>query len=1184
MYPSNLLPNSLVQQQSAQQSQQPSDHPMVPGIHNAEQSRMWQQLKQYHRSQGGGDMNQSQVNQQMAEFARNQMLSRPDQFPHQFNMNAARMGANPPFNDGQGNSNNPMMPSFSMGNNSMPSDINTRNAMMQALQHNQQNNVNRQMQQLMGGQNHQVSPSPNPVDLARMASQQHAQMGNAQPGSSQAMNPHMFSSPNMHSSPHPTAARPTAQVNTPHVGMTGQQPMPKPGLQDMNDRRLFLQQNIATVEGSLRALMHQRGQIPDNTFNSKLQQLQTDLKQKKELLHRFTQFVMSSQQTAANGSHPGANNMMNGSSQQSSVQSGQMPNGQSPQGWMSQNMLQNSNMGMNMMSNQQQQSGQQQMAHGMNGVNQQGNQILRQNAMAQRSVQPQQQVPGNMGNVVSNGNVQMPTPSIPTMAAGMDSIQVPPLDPMKFEMMYRQFCANQKQEFKLTVPVSDRSVELHQLHRQVMTANGLGNFPGNDRQPPRCGPMIAQQLRHIYQETLHSFDQTYSLSWRNRLRNLNNGAGSSGNAPYTPPQQPNIPAVNDNQANANRIPDNRQLAMLALRFGASTAEDMRAQGVPPHIINFVETKRPLMTFIRQQHERRMAQGSANGGLVPPRNMANGPTGAPMSTQAGPSAPARPPMNNGVQPGPVSLHDAQGMAAIQPPSMAGKIAATPAQSMGKAMQFITMMKNALAPNLANMNSVGVPDEQRLEYGQVLETVYKLCLDLEHKLAMFSVLVPNHQTIKKLVAIVLTVQRQRAELSKSSPKYIVNLQTLRDMHGQVTEALNKFQEEARKSSESAALRGMPQPGPSQLLTQSQPGPSTQPMPPTIPPGPPQMVTPPVNRTPSMNNAHLPQHKNQQLSISASPSLRNAPISHPTPPSTTASTAATPAAQAPTPQAGPSPQTPKSPKGKAASKPAPKRIRRPSKAALPQVAEHSTASASLKRVREEDSHANESSGTAPSSSAQPSSAPSPKKLKTEWEGPPDDALLKRKQDIENVNSEEDASAFLEKMSELIRLTAGSDPGINNDIAQTLDQILRGVGQDPSDNAISGSALQSRPIDNMGEPMSPSQVAANEEYLEFLDLSSFATGEEEDSASKPPTPELVSSSSTNPSPESSDADPATAATSMLDKTKVEEFDASIDLFNLGPLKDIDGGESAYYQADNWKWDGSMTTIEQPWAIFTST
>ena len=472
---------------------------------------------------------------------------------------------------------------------------------------------------------------------------------------------------------------------------------------------------------------------------------------------------------------------------------------------------------------------------------------------------------------------------------------------------------------------------------------------------------------------------------------------------------------------------------------------------------------------------------------------------------------------------------------------------------------------------------------LEYAQVLENVYKLCLDLEHKLPMFSVLGSNPQTINQLVAIVLTVQRQRSELSKSSPKYIVNLGSLRDMLGQVTDALTKFQEEARKSTENTALRNIPQPNLSQPPAHQQPTSSTQPIPPTIPPVPPPQQMPLTIRTPSLNHPQPPHPKiSAQPTVIASPSLRNAAVSHPTPTSTPASAAVTPATQAHTPQTGASPQTPKSPKGKAASKPAPKRARRPSKATLPSTAE--IPASGVKRVRDEDTVDHENPGVTSLTSTQPSSAPSPKKLKADWDGPPDEALVKRKQDIESIKTEEDASAFLEKMSELIRLTAGSDPDINNDIAQTLDQILRGVGQDSSSSAISASALQSRSVDIIGEPTSPSHVPASEEYLQFLDLSSFATGDEEDNASKPPTPDLVSSSSTNPSPESSDADPAAAAISMLDKANAEDIDGSIDILNLGPLRDIDGGESAYYQSDSWRWDGPMTTMDQPWAMFTST
>jgi len=65
------------------------------------------------------------------------------------------------------------------------------------------------------------------------------------------------------------------------------------------------------------------------------------------------------------------------------------------------------------------------------------------------------------------------------------------------------------------------------------------------------------------------------------------------------------------------------------------------------------------------------------------------------------------------------------------------------------------------------------------------------------------------------------------------------------------------------------------------------------------------------------------------------------------------------------------------------------------------------------------------------------------------------------------------------------------------------------------------------------------------------------------PPTTDLVSSSSTNPSPESG-----------------SEF---TDPLRLGTLKEVDGGESTYFHPSEWKWDNPMPMLEQPWAIFTS-
>jgi hypothetical protein len=218
--------------------------------------------------------------------------------------------------------------------------------------------------------------------------------------------------------------------------------------------------------------------------------------------------------------------------------------------------------------------------------------------------------------------------------------------------------------------------------------------------------------------------------------------------------------------------------------------------------------------------------------------------------------------------------------------------------------------------------------------------------------------------------------------------------------------------------------------------------------------------------------------------------------------------------------------------------------------------------------------------------SNAPSPKKVKTEWEGEPSEALVKKEQEIENVKTEEDASAFLERMTELIRLAAGNDgqESLTSDISETLDMILKGCGQDTSDP---GAMAPLGMGDVTGPPSSILPAADEFQFKDFLDFTSCAADED---YSKPATPDLVASSSTNPSPESA-SDPADAAgqaatshtadTNKLANFKIED---SYDLdLRLGAWKEIDGGESSYYQSDKWIWEGPMPALDQPWAFTPS-
>jgi hypothetical protein len=52
----------------------------------------------------------------------------------------------------------------------------------------------------------------------------------------------------------------------------------------------------------------------------------------------------------------------------------------------------------------------------------------------------------------------------------------------------------------------------------------------------------------------------------------------------------------------------------------------------------------------------------------------------------------------------------------------------------------------------MQPSGLPDEQRMEYNQLLEQVYRMTRDIENKLPMYYIVLRSDGMIRKLVAIV------------------------------------------------------------------------------------------------------------------------------------------------------------------------------------------------------------------------------------------------------------------------------------------------------------------------------------------------------------------------------------------------------------------------------------------------
>jgi hypothetical protein len=193
----------------------------------------------------------------------------------------------------------------------------------------------------------------------------------------------------------------------------------------------------------------------------------------------------------------------------------------------------------------------------------------------------------------------------------------------------------------------------------------------------------------------------------------------------------------------------------------------------------------------------------------------------------------------------------------------------------------------------------------------------------------------------------------------------------------------------------------------------------------------------------------------------------------------------------------------------------------------------------------------------------------------------LTKKQEEIDAIETEEDACAFLERMTELIKLAAGGQgqESLSSNISDTLAAILQGYGSIP--DASDSSGMGSLGLDSVIQEEPPPALPAADEFVEFFDFSSFGTLDDDNGGSKAPTPDLLSSSSTNPSPESGSEADATGHPVTIDVKTEDSLDFS-DPLRLGPWKEIDGGESAYYLQPDWKWDGPMPVLEQPWAIFT--
>ncbi|KAG9315089.1 hypothetical protein JVU11DRAFT_4201 [Chiua virens] len=1259
MFPQNITPNTLPQSQIPQQppqSQQP-DPQMLSMLSNPEHSRMWQQmnsLQNPYRSQQSGDLATSQMNHQMQEFARGQALSHGQgqpivqQIQQSFALNAQRMNqGGPVFHDPQPNQPQSFIPS-----NFPNMPMNTQQQMKPALHmnpmmHATMNNagVNRQLKML------------SQQEMARL--QQSGLGAQHAPGQSTAVD--MFAPQSMqpsqeqiHGSPHPVAQPigPPGANQQMVPGNTQQNPQKRMmTMTEFQERRSYLHALIAQSENNLQAVLQsvRNGAPMDPGMQQKLAQLRTELNNRKEMHAKFlaTYGAIVTQQLAngmPQGNVPHMSPMPHPASQppqQPSVSTSQVQPGFVTQG----------NQPVAAQYNVSASNGASPLPTPNQGVlNQQipiqSTQPVRPNTIPPRTGGTPHQIPGqlpntsspNLANFAGQGGQKVPNPN-------RQSVGVMPLDKQRFDSTYTQFCRSQNINPGLRVAIGEgRNVDLHQLHVYVMHEGGaqsvtqrdmwaviggrLGfiQFPGNDSEPARSGPGIAQQLQNTYEQYLHHFEHAYILTVKNR-----SAMGSQQQTTLPSPlvgnnATPGIPGGSSEMPlppNASRQVPNQQFVAAVARYSRNTADEMRAQRIPEHLIAFVERNRAELLKVYQQQLQMIAKRNAE---QEQQNLANTQGQMPnMHEQASialQSGVQRPPPNVGMNgmanmpPGDSKMVNGSFAVENVPPAPQKLLPPTQEQ-VQNAMQTINQLKNVFQQRLGGMATQQIPDDQRVEYAHLLELVSKMTTDLDAKLHMYFVVFKSEELLRKYVAIVLTVGRQWQLANSPTPQYIISLSTLKTVQGQIQKLNEEFENRYRAMRSAAAAN-------SQHLVSLTSGRLNHGATLTVPPSinPPQITsttsgrqvsvaqqqsqqpqphipTAHSNQQPSHPNQHQsqiqshppPQPPSQSIRKSFPPSPSNPPppstIASPTPPPAVASSS-TPATSAPTPQTVcTSPRTPKSPPAKATArttKVATRATRKPSTAGkAPATPETTPSVVGVKRPPEDD--VTTLTSVAPSE-AEASNAPSPKKAKTEWEGEPSEALVKRKQEVENIRSAEDAAAFFDHMKALFDMSAPTDNDISHDIASTLDQILAGVAQEPADAAATAAALSMHGAGDAGPPptaLSPHMGPANDAFLEFIDFSSFTTLDDEDNNSKAPTPDLVPSSETNLSPESGSEGDLSGNTGSPDKAKIEESGDRSDPLRLGSLREIDGGESAYYQVDNWKWEGSMPTLDQPWAIFTS-
>ncbi|KIY69069.1 hypothetical protein CYLTODRAFT_244517 [Cylindrobasidium torrendii FP15055 ss-10] len=748
---------------------------------------------------------------------------------------------------------------------------------------------------------------------------------------------------------------------------------------------------------------------------------------------------------------------------------------------------------------------------------------------------------------------------------GVNTTPIPPLDKERFEKAFESFHKSRgNPRDTRSFALEGRPVDLYNLHKSVLREGGFASvsarelwpiiggrlgfvqFPAKDGDA--CGPATALGLEQIYKDYFVAFDAAYVSSLTETRRKMAAQLQLNG----APPNRPGQP--------------NAQQMQVIMGLLDRSVEELRAQKIPEYMIGFIEANRPHL--MRTRAEQSTFRGAVRDGRPqPPGQQGARPYSPPNANPIGgptlsssPSFP-QPSLPNAANGGPSSATPAT-MIQQQRSMMMSLFMRSNSDRLNHAQATLQSMKNEFVSlRLSTLPPIEPPPlEQRADYGRLAEQLFKVIEDLDGKLA-FMTIVSKEPDItgfaRKVAIIIVTLRHQQRLLSGPSPQYIVTMENLRHMFVEIQRA----QEHLARGVQGMFISMASNPAYAQqiaTMSGSLPNPAHF-----------QMATrpPPAVATPSAASAHSPPIPPSSTTPAAPgpAGIKRKASTAASPPAVTPA-APTPSAAPPTPAANAT--SPKSPKARPKPRQATnKRRSSTTTKPTPTLEPAPSPSGSLKRPREEDSQPGPSGASEPVMVA---SEPSPpKKLKTDWEGSSNEGLKQREEVAVKAETEEEVVNYFEKMTQLIKL-AGDKDELGTVVDDAFENLIKNYSGGPEGASMSHSR---------GEPSTQTASApvpddSGDDFFDFSQFDPVPAGEEDEPA---PTPDLVSSSSTNPSPESgSEADAGQHAFTFLDFKQDETHDP----LHLGTMKEVDGGEATYYHSSQWKWDDPMPVPEPTWAM----